>query len=58
MDAERGALKLGMKADVNIIDFEQLRLHPPEMVFDLPANGRRFIQRIDGYRGLTSGPTQ
>jgi N-acyl-D-aspartate/D-glutamate deacylase len=39
-----------MKADVNVIDFDQLRLHPPEMVFDLPANGRRFIQRVDGYR--------
>ncbi|NOT57380.1 MAG: amidohydrolase family protein [Deltaproteobacteria bacterium] len=47
---DRGMLKPGMKADVNVIDFDRLRLHPPEMVYDLPANGRRFIQRVDGYR--------
>lgn len=47
---DRGMLKPGMKADVNVIDFERLQLHAPEMVFDLPANGRRFIQRVDGYR--------
>src|SRR6185295_13296009 len=47
---DRGVLKPGMKADVNVIDFDNLQLHPPEMVFDLPANGRRFIQRVDGYR--------
>jgi N-acyl-D-aspartate/D-glutamate deacylase len=47
---DRGTLKPGMKAEVNVIDFERLQLHAPEMVFDLPANGRRFIQRVDGYR--------
>jgi N-acyl-D-aspartate/D-glutamate deacylase len=47
---DRGVLKPGMKADVNVIDFDRLQLHPPEMVYDLPANGRRFIQRVDGYR--------
>lgn len=47
---DRGTLAPGMKADVNLIDFSGLRLHEPEMVFDLPANGRRFIQRADGYR--------
>jgi N-acyl-D-amino-acid deacylase len=47
---DRGMLKPGMKADVNVIDFDRLQLHAPEMVFDLPANGRRFIQRVDGYR--------
>jgi N-acyl-D-amino-acid deacylase len=47
---DRGTLAPGMKADVNLIDFERLQLHPPEMVFDLPANGRRFVQRADGYR--------
>jgi len=40
----------GMKADVNLIELDRLRLHQPEMVFDLPANGRRFIQKADGYR--------
>jgi N-acyl-D-amino-acid deacylase len=38
-----------MKADLNLIDFDNLRLHAPEMVFDLPAHGRRFVQRVDGY---------
>jgi N-acyl-D-aspartate/D-glutamate deacylase len=47
---DRGTLAPGMKADVNLIDFHGLQLHEPEMVFDLPANGRRFIQRADGYR--------
>jgi len=47
---DRGTLAPGMKADVNLIDFESLQLHPPEMVFDLPANGRRFVQRADGYK--------
>ena len=49
MGAEHGALKPGMKANVNIIDFDQLRLHPPELVFNLSPNGRKFIQRVDGY---------
>ena len=47
---DRGVLAPGMKADINVIDFDNLRLHPPEMVFDLPANGRRFVQRVDGYK--------
>jgi len=47
---DRGTLKPGMKADINVIDFDRLQLHAPEMVFDLPANGRRFIQGVDGYR--------
>ena len=46
---DRGVLAVGMKADLNLIDFDNLRLHPPEMVFDLPADGRRFVQRVDGY---------
>ncbi len=47
---DRGLLAPGMKADLNIIDLENLRLHMPEMVHDFPANGRRFIQRVDGYK--------
>ena len=47
---DRGVLAPGMKADVNVIDFDGLRLHPPEMVFDLPAGGRRLIQHVDGYK--------
>jgi N-acyl-D-amino-acid deacylase len=47
---DRGVLAPGMKADLNVIDFEGLHLHAPEMVFDLPAGGRRLIQKADGYR--------
>jgi len=47
---DRGVLAPGMKADINLIDFDGLRLHAPEMVFDLPADGRRFVQHVDGYK--------
>jgi N-acyl-D-aspartate/D-glutamate deacylase len=46
---DRGTLETGMVADVNVIDFDRLKLHPPEMVHDLPAGGRRLVQRADGY---------
>ena len=46
---DRGLLAPGFKADVNVIDQAALRLHHPEMVFDLPAGGRRLIQKADGY---------
>ncbi len=48
--ADRGVVAPGMKADLNVIDLDGLRLHPPEMIFDLPAGGRRFMQRASGYR--------
>ena len=47
---DRGRLAPGLRADVNVIDLHQLRLDPPEMVFDLPAAGRRLVQRAHGYR--------
>ncbi len=46
---DRGLLRPGYKADVNIIDPAAVRVHCPEMVFDLPGGGRRLIQRADGY---------
>jgi N-acyl-D-aspartate/D-glutamate deacylase len=46
---DRGVLAAGMKADLNVIDFERLAIQAPEMVFDLPADGRRMIQRAEGY---------
>jgi N-acyl-D-aspartate/D-glutamate deacylase len=46
---DRGVLAPGMKADVNVIDFEGLRLYAPEIVYDLPAGGKRMIQKADGY---------
>jgi len=46
---DRGVLAPGYLADVNVIDLDRLRLHAPEMAFDLPASSRRLIQRVDGY---------
>jgi N-acyl-D-aspartate/D-glutamate deacylase len=48
--ADRGELRPGLLADVNVIDFERLRLHRPEAVHDLPAGGKRLVQRVEGYR--------
>ena len=47
---DRGTLEPGKKADVNVIDLPGLALAVPEMIHDLPAGGRRLIQRVDGYR--------
>jgi N-acyl-D-aspartate/D-glutamate deacylase len=38
-----------MKADINVIDFDGLKLHVPEVTYDLPAGGRRMRQLADGY---------
>ena len=46
---DRGEISEGKIADINIIDFGALQLHRPEAVFDLPAGGRRLVQRADGY---------
>ena len=46
---DRGRLAPGLRADVNVIDFDGLQVQKPEIVHDMPANGRRFVQRVDGY---------
>ncbi len=46
---DRGLIAPGMKADVNVIDFENLKIKRPQMVYDLPANGRRLVQEAEGY---------
>jgi N-acyl-D-aspartate/D-glutamate deacylase len=46
---DRGVLASGYRADINVIDLEKLVVRRPEMHFDLPAGGRRFLQRADGY---------
>ncbi len=46
---DRGLIAPGHKADVNVIDFDGLRLRAPEMAFDLPAGGKRLLQRAEGY---------
>ncbi len=47
---DRGLLKVGLKADVNLIDYDGLRLRVPEIRYDLPMNGRRIVQKADGYK--------
>jgi N-acyl-D-aspartate/D-glutamate deacylase len=46
---DRGALLPGMKADINLINFDQLGLSAPQMTYDLPAGGRRLVQHASGY---------
>ena len=45
---DRGLLEPGLKADINVIDFEALKLRTPHVVHDLPAGGLRFLQDADG----------
>jgi N-acyl-D-aspartate/D-glutamate deacylase len=46
---DRGTITPGKRADLNLLDLDALRLHRPEMVHDLPAQGRRLVQGVDGY---------
>ncbi|MDW3220267.1 MAG: amidohydrolase family protein [Acidimicrobiales bacterium] len=46
---DRGVLAPGYRADLNVIDFENLSARGPELAYDLPAGGRRVLQRADGY---------
>ena len=47
--SDRGTVEPGMLADLNLIDFDHLRLEAPTVVADLPAGGRRLLQRAVGY---------
>jgi N-acyl-D-aspartate/D-glutamate deacylase len=51
---DRGLLAPGMKGDVNLIDFDGLGMGAPQVVFDLPAKGRRLIQKAQGYRATVA----
>jgi N-acyl-D-aspartate/D-glutamate deacylase len=46
---DRGIIAPGMRADINIIDFDELSFDVPHIVHDLPAQGRRFAQKAKGY---------
>jgi N-acyl-D-aspartate/D-glutamate deacylase len=46
---DRGVIGAGYKADLNVIDYDRLKLRPPEVHYDLPMGGRRLLQPIDGY---------
>ncbi|WP_425430361.1 N-acyl-D-amino-acid deacylase family protein [Caulobacter mirabilis] len=46
---DRGQIAVGLRADLNVIDYDGLTLHAPSVAYDLPSGGRRLIQRADGY---------
>jgi N-acyl-D-aspartate/D-glutamate deacylase len=46
---DRGLVKPGYKADLNVIDYDRLTLHRPSVAYDLPTGGRRLVQHADGY---------
>ena len=46
---DRGYLRAGLKADINIIDLDNLQSEPPHMEKDLPAGGQRLLQGARGY---------
>ncbi len=46
---DRGLIAPGMMADLNVIDMERLKLGKPWLAFDLPAGGKRLLQKADGY---------
>jgi N-acyl-D-aspartate/D-glutamate deacylase len=46
---DRGVVAPGYRADLNLIDYDRLTLHRPELVHDLPGGARRLVQRADGY---------
>ncbi len=48
--SDRGRIKVGLKADINIIDYDNLELKVPTMVKDLPAGGQRLLQPVNGYK--------
>jgi N-acyl-D-aspartate/D-glutamate deacylase len=46
---DRGQVKVGLKADLNIIDWDKLDFDAPYVVHDLPAGGKRLMQGASGY---------
>ena len=66
---DRGLIQPGLLADINVIDMDRLKLGKPWLAFDLPANGKRLLQKADGYvatiksgqitfrEGVMQGPT-
>jgi N-acyl-D-aspartate/D-glutamate deacylase len=47
---DRGELRPGFRADINVIDLPNMRIHRPHMAYDLPGGGHRLLQRVDGYK--------
>jgi N-acyl-D-aspartate/D-glutamate deacylase len=55
---DRGLVAPGLRADLNVIDFDRLSFGLPRMAFDLPAGGRRLVQRAAGYDATFVAGTQ
>jgi N-acyl-D-aspartate/D-glutamate deacylase len=47
---DRGVVAPGYRADLNVIDYDDLAFEAPRMAWDLPTGARRFVQRATGYR--------
>jgi len=47
---DRGELRPGYRADINVIDLPNMRIRRPQVVYDLPGGGRRLLQSVDGYK--------
>lgn len=47
--SDRGTIAPGQRADLNVIDFDRLAIAAPEVCYDMPAGGRRLLQRASGY---------
>jgi N-acyl-D-amino-acid deacylase len=56
--SDRGRLAPGLRADINLIDYSRLQVQKPELVHDMPAQGRRFVQKVDGYEATFVAGTQ
>jgi N-acyl-D-aspartate/D-glutamate deacylase len=53
---DRGVVAPGFKGDLNVIDYDNLHLKLPQLVFDLPGGARRLIQKAEGYKAtIVSG---
>ncbi len=46
---DRGRIAVGLRADINVVDYEALQLQLPEVSYDLPAGGKRLLQRATGF---------
>ena len=46
---DRGLIEVGLRADLNVIDYDALKLHAPAVAYDMPAGGRRLTQKAEGY---------
>lgn len=53
--SDRGVVAKGLRADLNVIDLENLKLHSPRVVHDLPTGAPRLLQAADGYRATIVG---